>query len=97
MICNLGCERKTVILGSCNVTNLLAKAQLVILICQTKPKGVTTQMKALDEYILMVLFVLLLKRVHFLQTKPKGVTTQMKALDEYILKVCVSTEEFIFL
>ena len=31
-----------------------------------KPKGVTTQMKALDEYILMVLFVLLLKRVHFL-------------------------------
>ena len=23
-----------------------------------KPKGVTTQMKALDEYILMVLFVL---------------------------------------
>ena len=34
--------------------------------CQTKPKGVTTQMKALDECILMVLFVLLLKRVHFL-------------------------------
>ena len=33
---------------------------------QTKPKGVTTQMKALDEYIAMVLFVLLLKRVHFL-------------------------------
>ena len=32
----------------------------------TKPKGVTTQMKVLDEYILMVLFVLLLKRVHFL-------------------------------
>ena len=34
---------------------------------QTKPKGVTTQMKALDEYIL--LFVLLLKRVscHLLQ------------------------------
>ena len=31
-----------------------------------KPKGVTTQMKALDEYILMVLFVLLLKKVHFL-------------------------------
>ena len=29
-----------------------------------KPKGVTTQMKALDEYFLMVLFVLLLKRVH---------------------------------
>ena len=25
-----------------------------------------TQMKALDEYFLMVLFVLLLKRVHFL-------------------------------
>ena len=33
---------------------------------ETKPKGVTTQMKALDEYILMVLFVLVLKRVHFL-------------------------------
>ena len=32
----------------------------------TKPKGASTQMKALDEYILMVLFVLLLKRVHFL-------------------------------
>ena len=28
--------------------------------------GVTTQGKALDEYILMVLFVLLLKRIHFL-------------------------------
>ena len=30
-------------------------------------QGVTTQMKALDEYILMVLFVLLLKRVHFIE------------------------------
>ena len=29
-----------------------------------KPKGVTTQMQAIDEYILMVLFVFLLKRVH---------------------------------
>ena len=37
-----------------------------VLNCLTKPKGMTTQMKALDEYILMVLFVLLLKRVHFL-------------------------------
>ena len=46
-------------------------------------QGVTTQMKALDEYILMLLFVLLLRRVHFLA----GVTTQMKALDEYILMV----------
>ena len=27
------------------------------LICQTKPKGLTTPMKALDEYILMVVFV----------------------------------------
>ena len=36
---------------------------------QTKPKGVTSQMKALGEYILMVLFVLLLKRVHFLVNK----------------------------
>ena len=31
-----------------------------------KPKGVTTQMKALDGYILMVLIMLLLKRVHVL-------------------------------
>ena len=29
-----------------------------------KPKGVTTQMKALNEYFLMVVFTLLLKRVH---------------------------------
>ena len=29
-----------------------------------KPKGVTTQMKALDEYILVVLFALLLNTVH---------------------------------
>ena len=27
-------------------------------------KGVTTQMKALDEYFLMVVFVFLLNRVH---------------------------------
>ena len=30
----------------------------------TKSKGVTTQMKALDEYFLMVVFTLLLDRVH---------------------------------
>ena len=29
-----------------------------------KPKGVTIQMKALDEYVLMVLFVFLLNIVH---------------------------------
>ena len=29
-----------------------------------KPKGVTTQMKALDEYFLMMVFTLLLNRVH---------------------------------
>ena len=29
-----------------------------------KPKGVTTQMKAVDEYFLMVVFTLLLNRVH---------------------------------
>ena len=29
-----------------------------------KPKGVTTQMKALDEYFLMVVFTLLLNRLH---------------------------------
>ena len=32
--------------------------------CPTKPKGVTTQMKALDEYFLMVVLTLLLNRVH---------------------------------
>ena len=45
-------------------------------------------MKALDEYILMVLFLLVLaKETSFScnKTKPKGVTTQMKALDEYFL------------
>ena len=43
-------------------------------------------MKALDEYILMVLFVLLLKRVHFLANETQRCqTTQLKALDEYIL------------
>ena len=47
-------------------------------------------MKALDEYILMVLFLLVLaKETSFScnKTKPKGVTTQMKALDEYFLMV----------
>ena len=45
-------------------------------------------MKAFDEYILMVQFLLLLKRVHFLVNESsKGVTSQMKALDEYILMV----------
>ena len=34
-----------------------------------KPKDVTTQMKALDEYFLIVKFLLLLKRVHFLALK----------------------------
>ena len=33
---------------------------------KTKPKGVTTQMKGLDKYILMALFVLLLNIVYFL-------------------------------
>ena len=44
----------------------------------------------------MVLFVVLLKRVHVFQMKPKGVTIQMKALDEdilLVLYVCVVTEE----
>ena len=40
-------------------------------------------MKALDEFILMALFVLLLKRVNL----PKSVTTQVKVLDESILMV----------
>ena len=31
-----------------------------------KPKGVTTQMKALDEYFLMVVFTLLLNKIQVL-------------------------------
>ena len=33
---------------------------------QMQPKGITIQMKVLDEYILVVLFVLFLKRVRSL-------------------------------
>ena len=45
-------------------------------------------MKALNEDILMVLFVLLLEREFvFLEMKRKGVTNQMKALNEDILMV----------
>ena len=44
-------------------------------------------MRALDEYILMVVFVLLLRRVHFLTNETESVTTQMKALDEFFLIV----------
>ena len=44
-------------------------------------------METLKEYILMVLFALLLKRVHFLLNETKDVTTQMKALNEYFLMV----------
>ena len=35
-----------------------------ILNCPMKPKGVTTQMEALDEYFLMVVFMLLLNTFH---------------------------------
>ena len=34
--------------------------------CPTKPKGVSTQMKALDEYFLMVVFTLLLNGLYVL-------------------------------
>ena len=44
-------------------------------------------MKALNEFFVMVLFVLLLKRVHFIANLSKGVTIQMKALNEYSLIV----------
>ena len=64
---------------------------------QTKPKGVTTQMKALDEYILMVLFVLLLQRVHFLVNKTsrclKAVFTEVKAL---MLLLVIAKERVVF-
>ena len=33
-----------------------------------KPKGVTTQMKALHEYFLMVVFMLLLNRAHIFES-----------------------------
>ena len=37
-----------------------------ILICERKPNSETTQMKALDEYILVVLLVLLLNRLKYI-------------------------------
>ena len=55
-------------------------------------EGVTTPEKVLDEYITMILFVLLPKRVHFLSSETKDITTQMKSFDEYTIP-CVSTEE----
>ena len=42
----------------------LNQENFYILIRLTKPKGVTTQIKALDEYFLMVVFTLSLNRVH---------------------------------
>ena len=48
------------------------------------------QVKAFDEYILIVPLVLLLKRVHFLETEFKGGTIQV-GLDEYILMVLLKT------
>ena len=71
------CTEGKVLLES-SVVNCRNKLGILPLLCKTKtktsklncghakPYGVTTQMEALDEYILMVLFVLLLKRVHFL-------------------------------
>ena len=47
------------------------------MILQMKPKGVTTQIKALDKYILMVLFLILLKIFHALTNETKDVTIQM--------------------
>ena len=38
-------------------------------IVQCNLRIVATQMKALDEYIVMALFVLLLKGIHFLENK----------------------------
>ena len=48
---------------------------------------VFVRMKVLDEYILILLYLLLLTRVHCLANEPKGVSTQMKAPGEYILMV----------
>ena len=57
----------TVRLGWTNCINLPKPRKLLNPeLTPMKPKGVTTQMKALDEFFLMVLFVLVLKRVHFL-------------------------------
>ena len=41
-----------------------------------KPKGVTTQMKALDDYFLMMMFTLLPNRVHVLFNLDKQPCTQ---------------------
>ena len=38
-------------------------------------------MKALDEYIVMVLFVLLLKRVHFLAKETSGYNIELDELN----------------
>ena len=46
---------------------------------QTKPKGVTIQMKALEKWCCLCYYR---REFVFVQTKPKGVTIQMKALDE---------------
>ena len=64
-----------------------------------KPKGVTTQMKTLSEYILMVLFVLLMKRVCFLANETlrcndlNGSSQQIHSNGT----VCIINEESLFL
>ena len=56
------------------------KLEDLSLLAKPKHRVTTHQMKAFDEYILMVQFLLLLNRVHFLVNESsKGVTTQMKA------------------
>ena len=47
-------------------TNLIKPRKLLNPELSKKPKGVSTQMKALDEHFLMVVFTLLLNTVHVL-------------------------------
>ena len=64
-----------------------------------KSKGVTTQMKAFDEYFLMVLFVLLLKIVHFLVNETLERCDHSNESSQWVLSngtVCVSTKESSF-
>ena len=61
---SLGVKGLTLSLPKVKLTLKPRNLLLYILNRPTKPKGVTTQMKALDEYFLMVVFPLVLNRVH---------------------------------
>ena len=65
---NLKTEKKRLLWNHCNLTLLLQNVNLEVCptpISQTKPKHATIQTKALNECILMVSFVSLLKRLNY--------------------------------